>query len=165
MPSTTIVSQRPAPPTKSGGGGISIKQRLGAGALVPANPKTGPPPPQQVLKPLPKPHPPSWAGLKINKKPSLSISTDVNPAPGHEPSAYSLNSPHPASSVSPNINTSATPSFYRHVIPNETMYVFVSFFQCDGLYHIALISSPPLISQPLMMDEAENFLQEIMPPG
>jgi hypothetical protein len=155
MPSTLNVSQRPDPPTKSGGGGISIKQRLGVGALAPTNPKIGPPPPKQALKPLPKSHPPSWAGLKI-KKTSLSISTDVNPASGHEESAYgsSMHSPHPTSNVSPNIthltlNTSvpvSTPSYYQHLIPNETI-------------------SPSLISQPHMMDEAEIFLQEIMPSG
>lgn len=135
------ILQRPDPPTKSsseftaGGSGISIKQRLGIGALAPTNPKTGPfLPPKQKIKPPQRSHPPSWAGLKIKKTPSSSISTDVNPS-GHEPSLEpvydsSMHSPHPTYDVSPNISTSASvsaPNLYRD-IPNETMYVFIIFF-------------------------------------
>lgn len=126
------VSQWPDPPINSssaGSGGISVKQRLGVGALAPTNPKTGLPP-IQVIKPLPKSHP-SWAGLKIKKITPLPISTDVNPASGREPSlgsAYdsSMHSADPTSKVSPNIthltlSTSVPPNFYQHVTPNETM--------------------------------------------
>jgi hypothetical protein len=133
------ILQRSDPPTKSpseftaGGSGISIKQRLGIGALAPTNPKAGPPPPpKQAIKPPQRSHPPLWAGLKIKKTPSSSISTDVNPS-GYEPSLEpvydsSMHSPpHPTYDVSPNISTSASvsaPNLYRH-IPNETMYVFI----------------------------------------
>lgn len=143
VPSATIdFSQQPdsrlSEPT-SGGGGISIKQRLGKGALAPINPKTGGAIPLSMRPPLPKPHsqPSSLAGLKMNKI-SLSINTNADPASRHEPSfrSASLHSPHPTSNVSPNIsnltpNTSApvfTPNFYRHVTPNETMCVFIIFF-------------------------------------
>ena len=157
------------------GGGISIKQRLGIGALAPTNPKTGLPLPMRP--PMSKPLPPSLAGVKIKKTPSLSISTNANPsnpASGHEPPlrSASMHSPHPTSNMSPNIpnltpSTSApvfTPNFYRHVTPNETMYVSSSFyFQFDCLYHNAS-SSPSLVFQPPAMEEAERFLQDIMPP-
>ena len=140
VPSTSInISQQPnslaqsrSEPT-SGGGGISIKQRLGIGALAPTNPKTGLP--LVMRPPMSKPLPPSLAGLKIKKTPSLSISTSANPA--HEPPlrSASMLSPHPTPNMSPNIpnltpSTSApvfTPNFYRHVTPNETMYVFIFF--------------------------------------
>ena len=124
MPSTgKIFSQQLNPPS---GSGISIKQRLGLGALAPTNPKTGPFP--LPTRPMSKPLPPSLAGIKIKKKnPSLSISTNANPASGHEPSLISasmtMHSPHPISNMSPNIPNSTpvfTPNFYRHVTPNET---------------------------------------------
>ena len=38
------------------------------------------------------------------------------------------------------------------------------FFQSDSLYDNTS-SSPSLVSQPPPMEEAERFLQEIMPPG
>ena len=137
VPSTAMnFPQQPNPhaqyhsePT-SGGGGISIKQRLGIGALAPTNPKTGALP-LSMRPPMPKPLPPSFAGLKIKKIPSLSISTNANPASGHEPplGSASIHSPHPTTNMSPNIpnltpSTSApvfTPNFYRHV------YVFFFF--------------------------------------
>jgi hypothetical protein len=148
VPSTAKkFSQQPNPlaqsrsePT-SAGGGISIKQRLGIGALAHTNPKTGPSLPLPMRPPMSKPLPPSLAGIKIKKKtPSLSISTNANPASGHEQSLRSasmtMHSPHPTSNMSPNIpnltpRTSApvfTPNFYRHVTPNETMCVSSSFF-------------------------------------
>ena len=174
VPSTDVdFSQQPDPhaqyrsePT-SGGDRISIKQRLGIGALAPTNPKTGPLP--LPMRPsMSKPLPPLLAGLKIKKTPSLSISTNANPASGNEPPlrSASMHSPHPSYNMSPNItnltpSTSApvfTPNFYRHV------YVFNFFFQFDSLHHISC-SSPPLTSQPPAMDEVDKFLQEIMPSG
>lgn len=125
------------------GGGISIKQRLGIGALAPTNPRTGPPPPsKQASKPLSISHPSALASLKIKKMtPSLSITTDINPASGthtwREPpgSAYdaSMHSPQITANVSPNTANLmpstpvpvSTPTFHRPSIPHGTMYVFL----------------------------------------
>ena len=126
------------------GGGISIKQRLGIGALAPTNPKTGPPPPsKQASKPLPISHPSALTSLKIKKMtPSLSITTDVNPASGTHTWPESLGSAYDASMHSPQITANVSPNttnlmpstpvvpiftqtFHRPTIPHGTMYVFL----------------------------------------
>lgn len=139
-PSTSVikVSQRPDNPhaklvgtpslEHTTGGGISIKQRLGIGALAPTNPKTGPPPVVKFAPPRPRPS--ALANLKINKKtPSLDLTSPSLGSPYDAP----MYSPHSTSNLSPN-TTNLTPStsapvstanFPRPPAPFGTMYVLL----------------------------------------